>query len=277
MRSSRLRILGATLALLVHGCAMSPSATDPHGSLSGGSPALPQQRLTIFAAASLTSVLDELRSAWEAATPGERLTISTDSSATLAAQIELGAPADLFLSADSINPERLARAALTAGPPVVFARNRMTIITPAGNPAGIRSPFDLGRPGVAVIAAGASVPISEYARRIVSNLALMPGAPAGFEAAYEANVRSREDNARAVVARIELGEGDAAIVYLTDAALSAELATVSIPDAANVTASYAGVVVGASPRAEMAAAFLSWLTGPTGREILVGHGFLAPD
>jgi molybdate transport system substrate-binding protein len=270
---------GAVVTLLAFGlaaCAAGPSGTPSVSTTPTAAGGLPTEPLTVFGAASLTSVLDDLRAAWESAAPGSRLTISTDSSATMAAQIELGAPADVFLSADTANPERLASAGLTAGPPVTFARNALTVITPEGNEAGIRSALDLGAPGVRVIAAGDPVPISKYVRQVVANLAALPGAPAGFAAAYVANVRSKEDNVRAVVAKIELGEGDAAIVYLTDAAIASRLVTVAIPDDANVVARYAGVVVAASPQRAAAAAFLGWLAGPAGQQILARYGFQAP-
>ena len=94
-----------------------------------------------------------------------------------------------------------------------------------------------------IIAAGDEVPITKYATQVVDNLAREPGYPADFAAAYAANVVSREDNVKAVVAKIELGEGDAAIVYVTDAKASTKVATVDIPAGANVPATYAGVVV----------------------------------
>lgn len=250
-----------------------PASTSPGSPAASRPPAVP---LTIFGAASLKPVLDEARAAWEAATPGSRLTIATDSSATLAAQIELGAPADVFLSADAASPRRLVDKGLVAGHIVPFATNRLTIIVPAGNPAGVRSAADLARPGLRIIAAGATVPITGYATQVVDRIAAEPGAPAGFAAAYAANIRSREDNVRAVVAKIELGEGDAAIVYLTDARGTSKVASVELPDRINVLVTYAGVVVRASQRVAAAGAFLDWIAGPAGQAILVRYGFLPP-
>ena len=100
---------------------------------------------------------------------------------------------------------------------VPFAGNRLALVVPASNPAGIASPFDLGRPGVRLVAAGVAVPITAYAAQMVGVLAGLPDAPRDFAAAVEANMVSREDNVRAVLAKVELGEGDAAIVYATDA------------------------------------------------------------
>jgi molybdate transport system substrate-binding protein len=233
--------------------------------------------LTIFAAASLAGVLEEMKEAYAASHPGTTLTISTDSSAALATQIEQGAPADVYLSADTTNPQRLVSGGFSAGEAVAFASNELTIVTPADNPGGVSSPADLARPGLKVIAAGDEVPITAYAKQLVANLAKEPGYPAGFEAAYASNVVSKEDNVKAVIGKIEIGEGDAAIVYVTDAKASTDVTTIPVPDRAGVTAKYAGMVVAASPDQEPARMFLGWLTGPDGQSILSGFGFLPPS
>jgi molybdate transport system substrate-binding protein len=232
--------------------------------------------LTIFAASSLEAALEAAASAYEAANPGTTLTVSTDSSAALATQIEQGAPADVFLSADTSNPQKLVDAGLAAGEPVAFAANLLTIIVPADNPAGVTAAADLARDGLHIIAAGDEVPITRYATQLVDNLAVQPGAPADFAAAYAANVASKEDNASAVVAKIALGEGDAGIVYVTDAAAADGVKTIDVPDAANVLATYAGMVVGASPNQAGAKTFLEWLAGPDGEAVLAEFGFLPP-
>ena len=112
--------------------------------------------------------------------PGLTLTISTDSSSALETQIEQGAPADVFLSADTTNPQKLVDAGLADGAAVTFAGNKLTVIVPADNPAGIASPADLAKPGIKVIAAGDEVPITKYATQLVANLAKEPGYPADF-------------------------------------------------------------------------------------------------
>ncbi|HEX2754162.1 MAG TPA: molybdate ABC transporter substrate-binding protein [Candidatus Limnocylindrales bacterium] len=239
--------------------------------------ASPAANLTIYGAASLKSALDKAKPAWEAAHPGSTLTIATDSSAALETQIEQGAPADVFLSADTTNPKKLADKGLAAGAAVSFAGNKLTVIVPTANPAAIKSPADLAKAGVKVIAAGDAVPITNYATQLVANLAKESGYPSDYVAAYAANIASKEDNVKAVVAKIELGEGDAGIVYVTDAKASTKVVTIDVPDAANVPATYAGVVVKASPNAAAAKAFLDWLAGPDGQAILAGFGFLPPS
>lgn len=232
--------------------------------------------LTVFAAASLSKVLDAAKAAYEGADPGTTITLSTDSSAALATQITEGAPADVFLSADTTNPQKLVDAGLVDGDAKPFAGNKLVVITPTDNPGGLTTPFDLGRTGVRVIAAGDEVPITKYATQLVENLAADPAAPADFAAAYAANVASKEDNVSAVRTKIELGEGDGAIVYVTDAAASDKVATIDVPDALNVPATYAGVVVKASEHADAARAFLDWFAGPDGQAILADFGFLPP-
>jgi molybdate transport system substrate-binding protein len=230
--------------------------------------------LTVFAAASLREPLRDIAATYEAMA-GVSLTLVTDSSSALRTQIEQGAQADVFLAADTVNPEALASAGLTDGPAVEFAGNRLAVIVPADNPAGLASPADLARPGVAIVAAGDRVPITRYAGELLRRLAALPGYPPDLPAAYDSNVVTREDNVRSVVTRIELGEGDAAIVYATDAATAEDVTTLAIPEAAIVTATYAGAVLASAVDRGAARAFLDWLAGPDGRAILVAHGFVA--
>ena len=251
-----------------------PSAAAPTAAASA---AVEPVELTVFGAASLKGALEKAKAAYETANPGTTVTLSTDSSSALETQIEQGAPADLFLSADTTNPKKLVDAGLAEGAAVTFAGNKLTIIVPSDNPAKIATPADLAKAGIKVIAAGDEVPITKYATQLVDNLAKEPGYPADFAAAYAKNVASKEDNVKAVVAKVELGEGDAGIVYVTDAKASTKVTSVDVPDAANVPATYAGVVVKASKNAAAAKAFLDWFAGPDGRAILSGFGFLPPS
>ncbi len=253
--------------MLLAGCSVG-AASPP--------PAPDRVELTVFGAASLKGALEAAESAYEGAVPGSNLTISTDSSSTLATQIEEGAPADVFLSADTTQPERLIKGGFADGDPVSFATTELTIIVPSEHPGDVQAPSDLAESGVRIIAAGDEVPITKYANQVVDNLARQPGYDAGFAAAYAANVVSREDNVKAIVAKIALGEGDAAIVYVTDAVASMDVKTIDIPDAANVAASYAGVVVKSSTNRAAATVFLDWFAGPEGQSILRSFGFRPP-
>jgi molybdate transport system substrate-binding protein len=230
--------------------------------------------LTVFAAASLRDPLRTVATAYEAAT-GVRLVVATDSSTALRVQIEQGAHADVFLSADTANPTALAEAGLTDGGVVRFAGNPLAIVVPAGNPGGLATPADLARRGLAIVAAGEGVPVTAYAATLLERLAALPGYPDDLPARYAANVVTREDNVRAVLAKIELGEGDAAIVYASDAAGSNAVATIPIPTAANVTATYAGTVPASARDRAAGHAFLDWLAGPDGAHILASFGLEA--
>jgi molybdate transport system substrate-binding protein len=265
-----------TLLVAVVATVLSACSGVQAGASVGSSATAPAVGLTVYAAASLKGALDAARGAYESAHPGVTLSISTDSSSALATKIEQGAPADVFLSADTSNPAELVDEKLTVGPAVDFAGNKLTVIVPSSDPARIASAAGLARPGVKVVAAGDAVPITRYANEVVANLAREPGYPADYQAAYQKNIVSREDNVKAVVAKLELGEGDAALVYETDAKASTKVRTVDIPPAANVVATYAGVVVTAAANPTAAAAFLTWLAGPDGQAILGGLGFLPP-
>jgi molybdate transport system substrate-binding protein len=255
--------------------AMGPGSGAP--SIAGPSPSATSVELTVDAAASLKDAMAAIATAYATAAPGTTLTVSSDSSATLRTQIEQGAPADAFLSADAKNPQVLVDAGLTDGGITSFASNRLTIVVPPDNPASISTPADLARPGVKIVAAGDEVPITKYATQVVKNLGGLPGYPHDYAAAYAANVVSREDNVRSVVAKIELGEGDAGIVYVTDAAASKAIKTIDLPPAANVVAMYVGVVVRSSAHPREAKAFLDWLVGSGGQAILASIGFRPPS
>ena len=294
---SRLGALIAILALILAACSSSAATTAPSVAASvvpapsvatsvapapsvaasaSTAPAL-SGSLTIYGASSLKATLAKAQAAFMAAYPRVSITVSTDSSSTLETQIEQGAPADVFLSADTTNPGKLVTKGLAAADPVKFAGNLLTVIVPTANPAGITTPADLAKAGVKVIGAGATVPITKYATMLVANLAKETGYPSGFVAAYNANVVSQEDNVAAVVSKIELGEGDAAIVYVTDAKTSTRVTTITVPADANVLATYSGVVVKASRNAAAAQAFLTWFAGPDGQAILSSFGFLPPS
>ena len=279
-------VSAALLAVSILGCSAGvsgpaapstsvPSAAGPSES-SPASASASAADLTIYGAASLAGVLDAAKTAYETADPGSKVTVSTDSSAALEMQIEQGAPADVFLAADTTNPKKLVDGGFAAGEAVDFAGNELTVIVPKDNPGKISTPADLARNGVKVVAAGDEVPITKYATQLVKNLAKVSGYPVDFQAAYDRNVVSKEDNVKSVVAKVGLGEGDAGIVYVTDALASKDVDTVPIPDGANVPATYAGVVVKASPNADAAKAFLDWLAGPDGQAILKQSGFLPP-
>ena len=261
MKSATRLLLGAILLVGTVACNSAPAA----------------QNLTVYAAASLSDAVNAATAAYTAGHPETRFTISTGSSTALRTQIEQGAKADLLLSADTKNAQALIDGGLADGNATNFAANKVAIVVPKGNPAGLTSPYDLGKDGVKVVAASDAVPITAYATTLINNLAAEAGAPSDFASKYAANVISQEEDVKSVLAKVELGEADAAIVYVTDAQSGADkVDTIRIPDAAQVTALYSGVVTKSSPSAAAAHAFLTWLAGPDGQKALASFGFTTP-
>ncbi len=263
------------LSLVAGACDQAAPMTSP-GIASAAPDAGPSEaiELTIFGAASLRGALVAIEHESPLLFPGWNLTVTTDSSTTLATQVELGAQADVFLSADTENPRRLIDGGHAEDPPVAFATNPVVIVVAEGNPLGIEA-RDLARPGLRVLAAGPEVPITRYATQLIAKLARLPGYPPDLVASYEANIVSREENVAAVVAKMQLGVADAAIDYQSDA-MQSVVHTVDIPDAATVRATYEGVVLRSSRHPEAARRFLEWLVGPVGQEMLASSSFGPP-
>ena len=205
----------ALAALLLAGCAQSASDSGT-------------ESITVYAAASLQDAFEAAAAAYEEET-GVEIVLSFDASSALRTQISEGAPADLFASADTANPQQLVDAGLTDGDARIFAANGLAIVVPADGTGGVHWWQGMADPGVRVIAAGEDVPITGYATELVEALAALPEAPDGFAAVYRSNIVSREDNVRAVLAKIEAGEGDVAIVYETDAASTDAATTIPFP------------------------------------------------
>ena len=227
--------------------------------------------LTVYAAPSLRDALTALQSAYAAEDPTP-ITLSLGGSNALRVQIEQGAPADLFLSADVDEARQLDAAGRVDGETVDFAHNHVVLVTPQDG-SRVGGWTDLAKPGVKLIGAVAEVPIQRYADELVALLARRPEAPAGYAAAVARNVVSREDNVATVLARIQLGEGDAAFVYASDA-LAGTVSTLPLPEDVNVAATYVGAAVKGG-NAGAAHRFLDWLRGPDAQAILARYGFSA--
>jgi molybdate transport system substrate-binding protein len=255
----------ALAALLMTACA--PAASD------SSQPAPAGGAVIVYAAASLQDAFEAIAAAYEEES-GVEIILSFDASSALRTQIGEGAPADLFASADISNPQQLVDDGLIDGEPRIFASNALAIVVPADGTGGVDSWQGMAGPGVRVIAAGKDVPITGYATELVDNLAAQPDAPEGFAEAYEANIVSREDNVRAVLAKIEAGEGDVGVLYETDAASTEDVTAVTFPEDANVLAEYAFVTL--ADAGESTDAFADWLVGPDGQAILQEFGFRPP-
>jgi molybdate transport system substrate-binding protein len=227
--------------------------------------------LVVFAAASLRESFEALGASFEQAHPGVKVRLNLAGSQELRTQLEQGAAADVFASADTKNMSALAPQGLVKAP-VVFARNEPVIVVPRDNPAGIRAFGDLVKTKRLVVGAP-EVPIGGYTVKIFDAAGKKLG-PA-LRAQLDAAVVSRELNVRQVLAKVTLGEADAGIVYRTDAlAAKDKAAIVAIPADLNVQADYPVAVVSASKQPELAHAWVQLLLSPEGQERLAGAGFL---
>jgi molybdate transport system substrate-binding protein len=212
--------------------------------------------LTVFAAASLTNVFPQIDA---------RQRYSFAGSNQLAAQIRQGAPADVFASANAALPDQLYAEGLVEKP-VVFTRNALILIVPRSNPAKLASVYDLRKPGVKLVVAAKGVPVGDYTRTVLHNLALDDALN---------NVASNENDVREVLAKVALGEADAGFVYTTDArTVRGKVATIGIRWSAQPIVQYAVAVVRSSKRLTAARAFVKRLLAAPGQQKLRAAGFL---
>lgn len=223
--------------------------------------------ITVLAAASLTEAFKELGRAFQTANPAAKLTFSFGSSSTLVTQINQGAPADVFASADTANMDKLTSAsgAGAASTPTVIATNKLQIIVGKGNPKGVTGLADLAKAGLVYVTAAPEVPIGKYAQQALD------------KAKVTLTPKSLEADVKAIVAKVTLGEADAGIVYATDVKAAGDKAAgVTIPDDVNVVASYPIATTKAAKNAPTANAFIAFVVSPAGLTILAKYGFSKP-
>jgi molybdate transport system substrate-binding protein len=221
--------------------------------------------VTVFAAASLTAAFTEVAEAFMVQHPNANVTLNFASSSELVTQIGEGAPADVFASADLATMKKLVDAGNQASEPVVFATNVAEIIVARGNPLGIDSVADLANPDLVVVQCAPQVPCGKYAAQVYDN------------AGVAVTPKSFEENVKAVVAKVTLGEADAGIVYATDVLAAGEAAEgVQIPADVNVVAEYPIVVTNDARNANGGQAFIDFVLGNQGQAILAAYGFLDP-
>lgn len=224
--------------------------------------------VTVMAAASLTESFTQIAEDFESANPGVRVLLAFGPSDGLAVQIGEGAPADVFASA---SPEWMDVAAGARGVTrrADFARNELVAVVPRANPAGIRSFEDLAGTGVALVVAAPAVPAGRYAREAF--------AAAGIAEPAEANVVSNEEDVKAVLQRVALGEADAGVVYRTDLTphVRSLVRAIEVPPAAQVSAVLQVAMIADTAQPEAARRFVAFLLGP-GRAVLRSFGFLPP-
>jgi molybdate transport system substrate-binding protein len=255
MPRSRTRLAAAlaVAAIALAGCG--------GGGDSGGGSGAPGE-IKVFAAASLTTAFTELGERFTAANGGAKVTFNFAGSQALATQIQQGAPADVFASADLANMDKVKD---LVGTPRNFASNRLQIVVEKGNPRNVQGLDDLAAGDLKVVLAAPEVPAGRYAAEALG------------KAGVTVTPVSEEDNVKAVVTKVSLGEADAGIVYVTDVAAGGDkVEGVDIPEDQNVLATYPTATVKASKAQDRAQAFMDLVLSAEGRQVLEDHGFLPP-
>jgi molybdate transport system substrate-binding protein len=268
--SARRQLLAAVAAVaastLLAGCSSASSGASSPGSASGTSSstsALTGQ-ITVLAAASLTGSFTSLGKQFEAAHPGTKVVFSFGASSTLATQATSGAPADVFASASTKNMDSVV-AAKAAGTPTTFAKNVMEIAVPPANPGHITQLSDLARPGVKVVLCAAAVPCGSTARKVFTN------------AKITVTPVSNEVDVKATLSKVQLGEADAGVVYVTDVlAAGTKVKGITIPADVEASTSYPIATLTATKNPDLAKAFVDYVLSADGQSVLSAAGFASP-
>lgn len=269
------------LAALIVGLACSfegtPQAQTPDTSLIKATCA-PTSRsscdLMVFAASSLTEAFTEIKDAFEKVHLGYAVTYNFAGTPTLRTQIEQGARADVFASANEQQMEAAIRFGVIEGEPVLFASNRLVVVTPKGSDV-VASLQDLARPGVKLVLALRDVPVGGYAREAIAEMGASGRFGEGFEGRALGNLVSEEVNVRQALSKVALGEADASIVYATDVTpeIRSRVDAIDIPDSYNVIALYPMAAVKGAAHKTAAELFIDFVLSAEGQSILSKHGF----
>jgi molybdate transport system substrate-binding protein len=233
--------------------------------------------LYVFAAASLTDAFTEIGARYETAHPGTRVVFNFAGSQQLAQQINAGAPADVFASANQRQMEMvIAAGGIVSGTQQTFVRNRLVVIFPQDNPGGVAGLHDLAAPGLKLVLAAQEVPVGQYSLDLLDKAAADPVFGAGYKDNVVNNVVSYEENVRAVLTKVALGEADAGIVYSSDisGADAGKVARLDIPDAYNVIATYPIALLTESQNPALAKDFIQLVLSPEGQALLEAYNFI---
>ena len=231
------------------------------------------QTLTVFAAASLNDAFREIGQAFEKSQAGVQVQFNFSGSQDLSTQLQAGAQADVFASANMEEMGHLVDAGLVAADaPQVFIQNRLVVILPPQNPAGLSTLADLARPGLKLVLAAEDVPAGKYARQALQSLNAVYGAD--FEMYVLASLVSNETNVRQVVTKVSLGEADAGIAYQSDIVAVPGLKTIDVPAEYNVTAEYPIAPLKQAAHPRQADDFIRFVLSAEGQAILKRWGFI---
>jgi molybdate transport system substrate-binding protein len=232
--------------------------------------------LTVFAAASLTDAFNSMKRDIEAANPSTRVTMNFAGSPMLRTQLAQGAKADVFASADTATMDGARSDGTIDGEPSLFAHNKLTVVLPGQNPK-ITTLQDLAKPGIKVVIEQQAVPAGNYSRQALEKMSKDPAFGADFTTRVLANVVSQEPDVKSVLSRIQLGEADAGMLYVSDVgtpAVKDTVKTLAIPDQFNVIADYPLAVVKGAPNQAGAKAFIQYVIGPAGQATLTKWGLV---
>lgn len=233
--------------------------------------------LTVLAAASLTDAFEEIGGAFEAANPGIKVEFQFGASSDLAAQLAEGAPADIFASANNRQMQVAKDAGRIEGKMYTFAKNRLVVIVPTDNPAGIESLHDLANDGVLLVVVAEGAPVRDYTNAMVDKLVNVSGYGEEFKTSFFNNVVSEEDTVRQVTAKVALGEADAGLVYVSDVTpdIAEDVKMISVPDAYNTLATYPIGITNDSPNKALAQTFIDYVLSDAGQDTLVTWNFIS--
>lgn len=281
MQYLRLRFvlpLFCLLSLFVFVFAACGGSSVPAATSTTTTPVAAPVTLNVFAAASLTESFNEIKTKYHAAHPNVTINYDFAGSQVLVQQLQNGASADVFASADQANMDKASQAGLV-GADQIFARNKLTVIVPISNPKNVTTLKDLAQKGLKLVVAAPSVPVGKYVGQILDKLGKDPGYGPAYESSVKANEVSQEDNVKAVVTKVQLGEADAGIVYLTDVttAASSKVKDIEIPDNFNVIAQYPIATTKNSAHAQDATAFEQYVLSLDGQAVLTKYHFITAN
>ncbi len=251
------------------------AATSTSSSTAPTAPSAAPVTLNVFAAASLTESFNEIATKYHAAHPNITIKDNFAGSQALVQQIQNGANADIFASADQANMDKATQAGVV-NQAQIFARNKLTVIVPVSNPKNVTTLKDLAQKGLKLVMAAPSVPVGKYGLQILDKLGKASDYGSAYESSVKSNVVSQEDNVKSVVTKVQLDEADAGIVYLTDVtpALSSKVKDIEIPDNFNVTAQYPIATTKNTAHTQEANAFEQYILSADGQAVLAKYHFI---
>lgn len=262
LRSWRLLVAGSAVALALTGCGggddtggeqQNPSPEPAADGASGG--------VTVFAAASLTEAFTEIGKDFEEANPDATVQFNFAGSSTLSQQINQEAPVDVFASASPKQMQAVVDAGNAAGEPTVFVQNTLQIVVPAGNPAGVTSLADFGKQELNIALCAEQVPCGAASLKALQAAGVTPAAD------------TLEQDVKAVLTKVMLGEADAGLVYRTDVMSATDVEGIDFPEAARAVNEYPIVALTGAPNAAGAQAFIDYVLSDKGKAVLGRFGF----